>query len=295
MEALALFTRDPRPKNVMIHQDMEVIRNKESDIGWRHVPWLYEFIEPRLFRTTDHIFCVRQSAVARYRKIYPALAERFSFLPTWVDTSVFYPLNSASERQNQRQRLGHRYGIADSAEILVWVGRLDRQKDPILLLNAMKIAVKSHPNAHLLMVGDGNLRQQVEAHIRLLELGGHISLCGAIPPPQIAEIMQVAGLFVLSSAYEGMPIVVLEALATGVPVVTTEVGEVRLVVHDGTDGFIVADRSPDALGRGIGDALSLGDSMRGPPCEQAISAYTPDQVLRHIYDNHRAQAATSRR
>ena len=92
IEPLALFMKDSRPKNVMIHQDMEVIRNKNADIGWRHAPWLYEFIERRLLRTADHFFCVRQSAVARYKTIYADLANKFSFIPTWADTTVFHPL-----------------------------------------------------------------------------------------------------------------------------------------------------------------------------------------------------------
>jgi glycosyltransferase involved in cell wall biosynthesis len=293
MEPLVLFLKDPRPKNVMIHQDMEVIRKREADIGWRHAPWLYELIEGRLFRTADHFFCVRQSAVARYRKMYPTFAENFSFIPTWVDTTVFFPLSDTSARREHRRKLENRLGIANPAQLLVWVGRLDRQKDPMLLLNAINIALKSQPNTHLLMIGDGIMRQQVEAQIDSLGIGRHVTLCGAIPPKQIAEIMRVADLFVLSSAYEGMPIVVLEALASGVPVVTPEVGEVRLVVDDGTDGFVVTERSPDALARAISKALNLGGAMRGVPCLQAIEAYTPERVLRSIYENHRAQAIQS--
>ena len=269
---------------------MEVIRSKSSDIGWRHAPWMYEFLEGRLFRTANHIFCVRQSAVSRYQRLYRDVADNFSFIPTWVDTTIFYPLEDESARRKRKRALANRFGITESTRLLVWVGRLDRQKDPMLLVNAMKVAVEAQPEVHLLMIGDGIMRQQVEAHVDSLALSRHVSLCGAIPPQQIAEIMQVADLFVLSSAYEGMPIVVLEALATGVPVVTTEVGEVRLVVEDGVNGFVVSERSPESFAHSIREALSLGESMRGTPCEKAIEAYTPERVLRNIYDNHRAQA-----
>ena len=290
IEPLALFMKDPRPKNIMIHQDMKVIRSKDSDIGWRHAPWLYELLEAKLFRKADHIFCVRQSAVSRYKEVYRPFAENFSFTPTWVDTTIFHPLKDEILHREREHALRNRFGIKESARILVWVGRLDRQKDPMLLLNAMKVAVNSQPEAHLLMIGDGIMRQQVEARINSLDLSRNVVLCGAIPPQQIAEIMQVADLFVLSSAYEGMPIVVLEAMAAGVPVVTTEVGEVRLVVKDGVNGFVVKERSPEAFGHAICDALNLGNSIRGAPCEQAIEAYTPERVLRNIYDNHRKQA-----
>lgn len=289
IEALALFTSDVRPKNVMIHQDMEVIRNKDSDIGWRHAPWLYEIIESRLLKHVNHVFCVRRSAVDRYQKLHPVIADRFSFLPTWFDPTVFHPIRNPEERQSLRQRLAERHGIVASARILVWVGRLDRQKDPMLLLDVMQTVLQNQSNVHLLMIGDGIMRAQVEDHIKLLDLHDSVSLLGAIPPLGIAELLQVSDLFVLSSAYEGMPIVVLEALASGVPVVTTDVGEVRLVVHDGIDGFVVADRTPAALARAVSKALNLGDSMRGAPCVKAASAYIPEYVLRNIYDNHRNQ------
>jgi glycosyltransferase involved in cell wall biosynthesis len=295
VEPLALFRKDHRPKNVMIHQDMEVIRSKDADIGWRYAPWLYEAVERRLFRKANHVFCVRQSAVARYRRVYADSADRFSFIPTWVDTTIFHPLQDTSQSQNSMRMLDIRFGVSQSAQLLVWVGRLDRQKDPVLLLDAIKVAVTTQPEIHLLMIGDGILRQQIEAQIKSLELAKHVTLCGAIPPSQIAEILQIADLFVLSSAYEGMPIVVLEALASGVPVVTTEVGEVRLVIDDGIDGFVVTERSPDALGGAICNALSLGDAIRGHACIEAVDAYTPERVLQNIYDNHRAQAAQRHR
>ena len=289
IETLALFWGDPRPKNIMIHQDMEVIRSKDSDIAWRHAPWLYEIIESRLIQLATHVFCVRKSAVDRYRRLHAAIADRFSFLPTWVDTTVFHPLQTDQIRQDQRQRIADRLGFSAALQLLVWVGRLDRQKDPLLLLDAIKGVVETQPNLHLLMVGDGNMRAQVESRIHTLELQNHISLLGAIPPEQIAELLQIADLSVLSSAYEGMPIVVLEALATGVPVVTTEVGEVRLVVRDGINGFVVADRSAESFANSISEALSLGASIRGPVCEQSIADYVPQRVLRGIYDNHRRQ------
>src|SRR5690606_19770284 len=138
IEALAMFGSDARPRNVMIHQDMEVIRNKDCDIGWRHAPWLYEFIEPRLFRRVSRVFCVRRSAVERYRRTYPELADRFEFLPTWVDTAFFRPPQDEDERRERRREVAESVGAAPDARFVITVGRLDRQKDPLLLLEAMR-------------------------------------------------------------------------------------------------------------------------------------------------------------
>jgi glycosyltransferase involved in cell wall biosynthesis len=110
------------------------------------------------------------------------------------------------------------------------------------------------------------------------------------PPAEIAEILRAADLYVLSSAYEGMPIAMLEALATGLPVASTDVGEVRLVVKDGVNGRISADRSVESFAKAIMDALDASEGLRGVPCESAVRDYHPEAVLKIIYANHRLQA-----
>jgi glycosyltransferase involved in cell wall biosynthesis len=295
IEPLSLFRGDARPKYLMIHQDMAVIRDKNCDIGWRHAPWLYERIERWLFQRADRIFCVRQSAIARYREESPALAERFAFTPTWVETGIFYPVSNAEERRALRLQLGERFGIPASSQLLTSVGRFDRQKDPILLLDALKDVLKVRPNTHLLMVGDGILRPQVEASLQSEELRGHVTLLGAMPPTDIADLLRASDLFVLSSAYEGMPRVVLEALATGAPVVTTDVGEVRLVVQDGVNGAIVTERTPAHFAKAVCDVLARVQSLRGAPCERAVVPYLAETVLDQIYHYHRGGAPVASR
>jgi glycosyltransferase involved in cell wall biosynthesis len=291
VEPLALFTKDRRPKNVMIHQDMSVIRDKDCDIGWRHAPWLYEWTESALLPRADRVYCVRQSAVDRYRKLYPAIADSFTFLPTWVDTDVFRPALSTVERQELRDRFAATTGISPSARLLVSVGRLDRQKDPLLLLDAFERALARRPDCHLVLIGDGNLRREVEARCQSSVLVGKVSLLGARRQTEIADWLRLSDLFVLSSAYEGMPIVVLEALACGLPVVTTNVGEVQLTVRTGINGMVVNERSPAALAEAILATLADLQSLRGAPCVQAVTEYVPERVLSRVYDNHRRQAA----
>jgi glycosyltransferase involved in cell wall biosynthesis len=290
VEPLALFSKDARPKNVMLHQDMHVIRSADSDIGWRHAAWLYECIEPRLLARADRVFCVRRTAVERYREGDPGAAEKYRFISTSVDTSVFRPLTSPDERRAHRQRVASRFG--SPAELLVWVGRLDRQKDPVLLLEAMRCLADARPSVHLLVVGDGTLRSDVERRIRELGLRERVTLLGSCAPGEIAELLQAADLFVLSSAYEGMPIAVLEALAVGVPVVATDVGEIRSVVRDGVNGFL-APRSRRDLARCASEALDRRAALRGEPCERSVKPYAAQRVLGEIYDNHRSQASHS--
>jgi glycosyltransferase involved in cell wall biosynthesis len=291
IEPLTLFRRDRRPKNVMIHQDMAVIRDKDCDIGWRHAPWLYERMERSLLPHADRVYCVRRSAVDRYRKLYPEIADRFSFIPTWVDTEVFRPVRDAAERAELRERLKATLGVSPSSRMLISVGRLDRQKDPLLMLDAFERAAARQPDCHLVLIGDGILRQEVEARCGSAALAGKVSLLGARRPAEIAEWLRASDVFVLSSAYEGMPIVVLEALACGLPVVTTNVGEVQLTVHSNVNGMVIDGRSPEELANAISATLVNLPSLSGAPCVQAVAEYVPERVLSRVYDNHRRQAA----
>lgn len=290
IEPVVLFRNDPRPKNVMFHQDMAAIRTKGCDIAWRHAPWLYERTEKWLLPNVSHMFCVRQSAVDRYRETYPALAERFSFTPTWLDTDLFYPIKDPSKRQALRQRISELHGIPKQSRIVIFIGRLDHQKDPLLLLDAIGIAAQTQQNLHTIVVGDGSLRGQVEARIQTAGLQGKVSILGARPPAEIADLLRAADLLVMSSAYEGMPIVMLEALATGTPVVATNVGEINRAVRTGTNGVVVNERTAPSLAEGITYALANLESLRGTPCEDAVTPYYPERVLSGIYENHRRQA-----
>jgi glycosyltransferase involved in cell wall biosynthesis len=291
IEPSFLFYGDPRPKNVLLHQDMSVIRDANSDILWRHAPWLYEWLERRAFSKMRKIFAVRQSAVQRCRRLYPQFADRFAFIPTWVDSTVFVPSPSDSSRTLTRAALRCQIGISPDAPLLVFVGRLDQQKDPLLLIESFKLSLTALPNLHLAVVGDGVLRSRVEEVVRVHGLTAQVHFLGVRPPLEIAEILRAADLYVLCSAYEGMPIAMLEALATGLPVVCTDVGEVRLVVHDGINGQISAARDPESFADAILKVLSRAETMRGPACEQAVRQYRPELVLENVYANHRLQGA----
>ena len=295
IEPLWLFRSDRRPKNVVMHQDMTVIRDKNCDIMWRHAPWLYEWIERRLVADVSHMFCVRRTAVERYRALYRDSPERFSFLPTWVDAATFAPPADAAARARASASLRARLGLTDpSARVIVSVGRLDRQKDPELLLQALHEVALTAPHVHLAMIGDGVLRPAVERARDALGLAARVTLLGVQPPAAIAEVLRGADLFAMSSAYEGMPIALLEALSTGLPVVSTSVGEVPTLVTSGVNGCISQDRTPRALAEALLGALSRADAMMGEPCERAAEPYTPKKVLELIYGVHRAQAAAKR-
>lgn len=292
IEPAWLFRSDSRPQNLVLHQDMSVLRNADCDILWRHAPWIYEAFEQRVLKRMDRVYAVRQSAVERYKALYPSLGDRFRFMPTWVDTGIFQPARCEAERLQLAQALQASLDIAGpQRRFLAFVGRLDRQKDPLLLVKAFAAVSAGERQLHLLIIGDGDLRSEVERAVRSLGLTDRVTLLGVLAKTRIAQLLQACELFLLTSAYEGMPIAVLEALASGLPVVTTPVGEVALVVKNGKTGQICEQRSPEAFAQSIATALAGRSALSAGVCVQSIAAYRPEQILKDIFDNHRRQGS----
>lgn len=291
IEPLWLFRNDVRPRNLVLHQDMSVLREPGCDIAWRHAPWLYEWFERRAFDLVARVSVVRESAVQRYRQLYPDIADRFAFIPTWYDSSRFgWDASAQLERAASRQQFRSRYGISQSAMLLISVGRLDSQKDPLLLLAAMRELLKRGLGVHLLIVGDGVDRAVVEREIDRTGLRPYVSVAGALPRTDIAMALGAADVFAMSSAYEGMPIAVLEALACGLPVASTDVGELRRIVRDGANGYLCRERTATALADAVAKVICAHARLYGQPCHDSVAEWRPERVLGGIYALHRAQA-----
>lgn len=129
----------------------------------------------------------------------------------------------------------------------VTVGRLSPEKNHARLIDAFARVHRRHPDSRLIIVGDGPLRSDLQALVDRLGLHGAVRLTGLQPNPW--SIMSRCQTFVLSSDYEGQPMVILEARVLGLPVVTTAFGSVGSAV--GPDTGLVVDRTVDALADGL--------------------------------------------
>ncbi len=129
--------------------------------------------------------------------------------------------------------------------LLLFVGRIDLRKGVFDLLEAFsRIESKE---LTLQIVGKGPLFGMVERRIREMKLGDRVLLRGHIPMDDLIELYQTAELFILPSRYEGLPTVLLEAMACGAACVSADVGGVSELIRDGVDGALVPRASPDAL------------------------------------------------
>jgi sugar transferase (PEP-CTERM/EpsH1 system associated) len=136
-------------------------------------------------------------------------------------------------------------GLGPMDFIIGTVGRLDPVKDHLSLLTAFAPIAKRSPNARLLVVGGGPMRQVIESQILSLRFSGEVVLLG--DRQDVATIMNALNVFALTSIAEGISNTILEAMASRLPVVATRVGGNPELVQDGTTGQLVEARDVAAL------------------------------------------------
>jgi exopolysaccharide biosynthesis WecB/TagA/CpsF family protein len=285
-EPSLLFAADGRAKNAFFHNDPAVIRLQASDNRWRHLPGFYDWLERRAVDHFNSVWCVRESGVALLRERYAAQAASIGFVPTWVDTDVFYPV-AAEARAVLRDRMAHDHHLDRDAAWVVSVGRLDTQKDPKLMLAAFVRLCALGRRLAWLVVGDGVLRAELERGVRHAGVADRVRFLGLRSPAQIADVLRAADVFALSSAYEGMPMALLEALGSGLPAAVTDVGEVRRVLQPGRNGAIATARDPVAFAAALAEVLDGAVAMRGAPSLAAVAPFRPEDVLAPVYANYR--------
>jgi glycosyltransferase involved in cell wall biosynthesis len=180
--------------------------------------------------------------------------ERFAQFPPRVDTSLFRPAPKPAARRV--------LGLPEHATIIVSSGRLNRGKGWDVPLEAVTRLRDRLPELRLVFVGDGEDRQALDAAVRERRAETSVTITGAVPPEQVATYLQAADLVVTGTHREGWSNAILEAIATGRPVVTTRVSGAVEMVRPGENGFIVESRDPDEFADAVVSALSLADAER---------------------------------
>ncbi len=155
---------------------------------------------------------------------------------------------------------------------------------PVKGIDRLFRAMAELPQARLRIVGDGPLRRKLARLAVKLGIHDRVDFLGRKPPKEVADLMRAADVLCLPSRSEGMPNVVLEALACGAPVVATAVGEIPFLIRDGVNGAVVAGEDDDTVAAGLAAALRTVLERDWDP--QEISAgvrdYTWENAARTI-------------
>jgi glycosyltransferase involved in cell wall biosynthesis len=129
------------------------------------------------------------------------------------------------------------------------------------LIQAFKLLSGRYGQARMIIVGDGNEKQSLENLVQGLDIKDKVQFAGAVPHEEVLKYYQQADIFVLPSLNEGMSNVMLEALACGLPIVSTDTGGTKELLTDGLNGLIVRMKDPDDLAEKI-EKLILNPNLK---------------------------------
>ena len=175
------------------------------------------------------------------------------------------------------------------AAVLGFVGRLADQKGCEFLIEAMPAVIQAHPQATLRIVGDGPDRSMLEALVSRLRLEGAVQFLGY--QPASAQIMAGFDALIVPSIYDVHPLVAVEGMASGLPVVASAVGGLAETVVDGTTGFLVPPKRPDQLALAINRLLAsdaLRRSMGVEAKKRALERFSPQVCVSAYAAEYRA-------
>lgn len=190
-----------------------------------------------------------------------------------------FPLLSEEERRKTRESL-----IGDPQRpLFISAGRLSRPKAYPDLLIAFQVVHRRYPNAVLAIAGDGMLKLELQRQIELLDLAQSVFILGL--REDVPRLLAASDVYVSSSHWEGLPVAVLEAMAAGLPVIATAVGDLPEVVSS-TIGVLVPPSRPAVLAQEMIGMLEdpirrrrMGENARA----HAIHYYSPDSWISRLY------------
>lgn len=223
----------------------------------------------------DHMTIISQAAADRFIRDRIVPSRLLTVIPNGVDARVF-----AQAAPEAREAMRRSLGLSDEFAWLA-VGRFELAKDYPTMLRAFAELRERRPNARLLLVGEGALQGETEALAAGLGLTPAVRFLGV--RRDVPEVMRAADGYLMSSAWEGMPMVLLEAAAAALPIVTTNVGGTGEVVEDERTGFLVPARNPSALATAMERLMTLSEAQRRAMGdggrERVMSRYSLNRVV----------------
>ncbi|MEB3360482.1 MAG: glycosyltransferase [Synechococcales bacterium] len=274
----------PGEKTLFVHNDIQkqISRGGEGGTGilWQRFPEAYLTLEKVLLNQFDQILSCNASSTLFYLSRYPKLAQRIKNVKNAIDDQLFYPL-PAHQKVEKRLEILSNLGLSPETKLVLFAGRLHPQKNPLLLVQS--IAALSDPQIHLLLAGAGELESAVRAEVQKLHLERQVTLLGAVPRQDLAELQRIADVFVLTSDYEGLPMVALEALASGTPLVTTPCEQVEALLSP-TSGVVCRERTPARVADAILRVLKHPEQFPSSACLASAAPYQAQEVIRGVYD-----------
>ena len=198
---------------------------------------IYNWVEKMVASRINYAIAVSEDIKEFYVSRYPGLSEKISVIYNGVDLSIF--------KERDKSELRARYGFDSKEKMILYLGRFHEEKNLVFLVSSFNELLKNRgmQDARLVLIGEGKTKGQLIELVKKYGIQDKVTFMDSVKDFQVPEIICCADVFALSSRVEGFPLVVLQSLACGIPVVSTNVGDVSKVVINSKTGFVVDEFS----------------------------------------------------
>lgn len=259
--AVTWLSYPPARRVQFLHGDSLQAFDWRTETLWRFAPRLYQVLERLATREAETTLVMSSTALARLRPTAP----RAALGTNWYDGRHFH----AKGRQRR------------STPSIGFAGRLEAPKDPLRAIETLAELRTRGVEFEAWIAGDGTLAEAVRGAIRNRGLDDSVRMAGVLSPAELAERLRQTDLFLMTSRWEGVPRTALEALACGVPVVSTAVGEIPAILHGGVNGVISDSASAKDLATAIAHGLALDP---GPEVAASVEHLEVQRVVPELLD-----------
>lgn len=197
----------------------------------------------------DRIVCCSVGVLLSYARMFPGFTRKATVIHDAIDGTIACPAPSSAERAA--------IPGASGGPIIGTIGRLMEQKDHETLIRAARQVCDRHPEARFLIGGYGPLRTRLEALVTRLGLQANVTFAGEVLDP--TSFYGLVDLFVMTSRWEGFPVVLLEAMACGKPVVSTSVGGIAEMIQHDRNGLLCPPGDERSVAHALIDLLDRPD------------------------------------
>lgn len=258
-EALPMLWRKREPVLFHVHGIQEAAAQFARYSLARTKPFLYFYgkVIRFIFEEADEFIIIDDESYDRYARLMPHRQKHFHLLPTAIDVDQFRALPGFDKHAGRRP-----LGLPENGRMVLYVGRLSWKKGLDLILRGFSLLSQSVPDAFLAIAGTGEDKHALNELVNELGINRKVFLLGQVrhlPSPDLPHLYNCADVSVVASYHESLALVITEALACGVPVVSTRVGIASKVLQNGINGYILESRDPKEMALRLSQVLQSGE------------------------------------
>lgn len=242
----------------------------EHNIYWKKQWW--KILADRILAPQTRKIFVDSNAILNFTSKQEKISrEKFAILP--------YPIEVFDASKVDIAKTKSELGLPEKSFVIGTVARFVEQKGQTYLIQAAaKILKEKHPeNLYFLILGYGNMEKELKNLVKELNVGDRVLIR---PARNIKEVLPIIDIFAVPSLWEGQPIAMLEAMASGVPVVATTAGGIPEAITDGKNGLLVEPKDVDGLAKAIVTMIedeslrnSIKETAKATAAEYAMPVY----------------------